>query len=370
MSSMQIFRTLALPETGLVANALYLIRNTFTGQLELAAVGADGITVAKQPTKTEIQQWIDTAVPESAVMADKLSVPRNISATGDATWAVSFDGSADATAVLTLSTSGATAGTYGNFTVDAKGRITASRALAAADIPSLPGGKITSAISVDTTGNAATATLASAATKLAVPRFINGVSFDGTGDITINAVDSTARIATTEKGMANGVASLGADGLVPASQLPSFVDDVIEVDAFEKLPGRSLDPLTNGVASKGKIYVVVEGGNTSIYRWSGASYISIPTGVGISDSSLKLTTARNIAITGDATWNVTFDGSANVTAALTLADSGVVSGIYGNITVDSKGRITSLRNLIEADMPTLTYVKVESSASVWAEGSW
>lgn len=60
----------------MVANALYLIRNTFTGQLELAAVGADGITVAKQPTKTEIQQWIDAAVPESAAMADKLSTPK------------------------------------------------------------------------------------------------------------------------------------------------------------------------------------------------------------------------------------------------------------------------------------------------------
>ena len=43
----------------------------------------------------------------------------------------------------------------------------------------------------------------------------------------------------------------------------------------------------------------------------------------ITGSASRITTARNIAITGDATWNVNFDGSANATAALTLASSGV-----------------------------------------------
>jgi len=36
-------------------------------------------------------------------------------------------------------------------------------------------------------------------------------------------------IPATEKGANSGVATLGADGKVPASQLPSFVDDVIEL---------------------------------------------------------------------------------------------------------------------------------------------
>lgn len=49
-----------------------------------------------------------------------------------------------------------------------------------------------------TTGNAGTAT------KLANPRTINGVSFDGSANITINAVDSTARVATTG-GTASGL---------------------------------------------------------------------------------------------------------------------------------------------------------------------
>ena len=56
------------------------------------------------------------------------------------------------------------------------------------------------------------------ATKLTTPVNINGVSFDGTSNITIS--DST-KIASTEKGAANGVASLGSDGKVPVEQLPS-----------------------------------------------------------------------------------------------------------------------------------------------------
>ena len=54
------------------------------------------------------------------------------------------------------------------------------RAILASDIPTL---------NQNTKGNAATAT------KLQTARTINGVNFDGSANITINAVDSTARIA-------------------------------------------------------------------------------------------------------------------------------------------------------------------------------
>ena len=59
-------------------------------------------------------------------------------------------------------------------------------------------------------------------TKLTTPRYINGVNFDGTSNITINAVDSTPRIAVSEKAQANGVATLGSDGKVPNNQIPAL----------------------------------------------------------------------------------------------------------------------------------------------------
>lgn len=72
---------------------------------------------------------------------------------------------------------------------------------------------------------------------------------------------------TANKGQANGYASLGADGLVPSNQLPSFVDDVLE---FANL---SAFPVTG---EQGKIYVALDTNKT--YRWSGSTYIYITSG--------------------------------------------------------------------------------------------
>jgi len=54
------------------------------------------------------------------------------------------------------------------------------------------------------------------------------------------------------------------NGKVPASQLPSYVDDVLEFDTFADFP-------TTG--ETGKIYVDKEKNET--YRWSGSQYVKI-----------------------------------------------------------------------------------------------
>lgn len=177
---------------------------------------------------------------------------------------------------------------------------------------------------------------AAAAQKLINARTINGVSFDGSANITINAVDSTDRIASSEKGVANGVATLGSDGKVPAAQLPSYVDDVLEYENFAGFP-------TTGSTST--IYVAQD--TNKIYRWSGSAYIEISVGSGTVDTAIKLSNARTIGMTGDVTWtSAAFDGSNNVTGAATLANSGVTAGTYNSstqiapLTIDAKGRVT------------------------------
>ena len=128
------------------------------------------------------------------------------------------------------------------------------------------------------------------ATKLETARKINGVEFDGTADITI--ADDT-KIALTEKGVANGVATLDANGLVPASQLPSYVDDVVELLTVGEAPAEceagdkyfntndkliytatGVNTWGEGVApEEGKIYVALDTNYT--YRWAGSTIIAI-----------------------------------------------------------------------------------------------
>ena len=68
----------------------------------------------------------------------------------------------------------------------------------------------------------------------------------------------------SEKGQANGYASLDATGKVPAAQLPSSVDDVLEYANLASFP-------VSG--STGIIYVALDTNKT--YRWSGSAYIEI-----------------------------------------------------------------------------------------------
>ena len=100
------------------------------------------------------------------------------------------------------------------------------------------------------------------------------------------------------KGVANGYAGLGADGKVPAAQLPSYVDDVLEYANQAGFPA---------TGETGKIYVALD--TNKIYRWTGTVYIEIRPTVGNSDTATKLATARTIALSGDVTGSVSFDGS-------------------------------------------------------------
>lgn len=77
----------------------------------------------------------------------------------------------------------------------------------------------------------------------------------------------------------------------------------------------------------------------------------------------KLQTARTISLSGDVSGSTTFDGSANATINVTLSNTGVASGTYTKVTVDSKGRVTSATTLSPTDIPNLTLSKITDAGT-------
>ena len=71
-------------------------------------------------------------------------------------------------------------------------------------------------------------------------------------------------IGSIKKGEAEGVAELDASGRVPVTQLPSYVDDVLEFANLAAFPAPG---------ETGKIYIATDTNKT--YRWSGAGYAEI-----------------------------------------------------------------------------------------------
>lgn len=81
-------------------------------------------------------------------------------------------------------------------------------------------------------------------------------------------------IPTSQKGANGGVATLDSTGKVPTSQLPSYVDDVLEYANLSGFP-------TTGEA--GKIYVDKQTNKT--YRWSGSGYTEISASLALGETS-------------------------------------------------------------------------------------
>ena len=136
-------------------------------------------------------------------------------------------------------------------------------------------------------------------------------------------------IPKTEKGSNNGVAELDATGKIPASQLPSYVDDVVDIKDFvtekptsgmtvgEKyynittstlLIATSPTTTEEELLEPDKIYVKVS--DSTIWRWSGTTMAQVNTSLALGETS---TTAYR----GDR-GKIAYDHSVNMGDATTL----------------------------------------------------
>jgi hypothetical protein len=97
-------------------------------------------------------------------------------------------------------------------------------------------------------------------------------SIVGLGNVD-NTSDANKPISTAAS-TALGLKADLVNGTVPSSQLPSYVDDVLEVANFAALPV---------TGETGKIYVTLDDNIT--YRWSGTAYIEISKSLALGETS-------------------------------------------------------------------------------------
>ena len=250
----------------------------------------------------------------TAVAAAKLATARTISITGDGTGSASFDGTGNVSISLAV-TDDSHAHTFANLknrpTTLAGYGITdaAASGHAHADLFQKAGGSITGQTLVN---------IASGPT-------IGGTSFD----------NGWLKIGSSSAGIAfdpNEIAVSGND--------------------------LSFGTITNNIVS-----LVVNNVRVGEMRADGLYSMNskvLTEAAGSAVSAGKLATARALALTGDATGSLTFDGSADASMAVTLANSGVTAGTFTKVTVDAKGRVTAATTQTAADIPALDWSKITS----------
>ena len=157
------------------------------------------------------------------------------------------------------------------------------------------------------------------------------------------SVDTSALVTQAEKGAANGVAELDQNGLVLSSQLPSYVDDVLEYPSAQDFPA---------TGESGKIYVATDTNLT--YRWTGSTYAEI-------SPSLALGETSSTAYRGDR-------GAAAYAHAVTNKGAAFSSNLY-KITTNSEGHVTAATPATSADIVAFLNAQALTPASVTATGA-
>ena len=180
----------------------------------------------------------------------------------------------------------------------------------------------------------------------------NGV--DPTDAVTMSQLD--ARILTSAKGAANGVATLDANSLIPIAQIPPAALERLVIVADETARfalttatvqnGDTVSQTDTGLLyfvkddtnlSNASGYAAYTAGTASSVAWSGITGIPAP----VTALSGTNTGDQTITLTGDVT------GSGTGSFAATLANTAVSASSYGSatqvgtFTVDSKGRLTA-----------------------------
>lgn len=260
----------------------------------------------------------NAATATTADTANALTTARSISASGDATWSVSFNGSSNVSSALTLANSGVSAGSYGltsssalsfgqafnvpYITVDAKGRVTGAttNTITLPQTPTTITGNAgsatklqtarTIAISGDAEGSATfdgsadisieldvvtaqtsdTATTASQANLLVTTRTIDGVQFNGSANVSHYAVCSTVGDAVSKTASITGfILAVGATAIVTLTNGNSASNPTLNISSTGAHPIINTGNPLGNVSAGATIMVVYDGTNYQVVGGAG-----------------------------------------------------------------------------------------------------
>lgn len=147
---------------------------------------------------------------------------------------------------------------------------------------------------------------------------------------------ATGAIPATQKGAANGVATLNGSGLIPSSQLPSYVDDVLEFANLAAFPA---------TGETGKLYVAID--TNLVYRWSGSTY----TRVDQTDLTDYYTKTQAYALLTGKQNTLTFDNTPTNGSINPVTSDGVYDAIAS--VIENGGAITKSGGIITFDVPAV-----------------
>lgn len=243
---------------------------------------------------------------------------------------------------------------------------------------------------------------------------------DEKGNLTqkLRNIDDTleGKVSLSKLGVAEGIATLDANGFIPLVQMPleskemRVVENIEQLNAIEnKFTSLSVfvkdatgDPTVKSggafyiydgnkfikTAQSDTMNVVVDFANvtnkpttlegygiTDAIHESEKTRISNPKNAGKilvlnkdgeldvnvtgrSNSTSRLDTPRLISFSGDLTGEFLFDGGNNVDVFVQLLSKGIKPGTYSRITVDERGQIIAVSKLLPSDIPNVDWSKI------------